>query len=116
MSGTMSAMSTALPRMRAATVTWSGVLTGIPVPFSIRTRISATMLSATKKKIVGGRIARISSPTFAARFLIVANARLLLFHHRFDPSRAHRLPQHGVVSFTLIGIGDREGRHGLVEG
>src|SRR5206468_1724230 len=68
--GNMSAISTALPRMRAPTATWIGVLTGIPVPFSISTRTTATRPRVMKKKIVGGITARNSSLTFSDSLLI----------------------------------------------
>src|SRR5258708_31377423 len=61
----MSASNTDLPRTRAATVTAAEVEGAIPVPFSINTRMKATMCRATKKKIVGGSIARNSSLIFA---------------------------------------------------
>src|SRR5438477_5379641 len=50
----MSAINTALPRMRAATATDIEESGEIPVPFSINTRTNATICKATKKKIVGG--------------------------------------------------------------
>src|SRR5260370_34228606 len=57
----MSAINTALPRMRAATATDIEVSGEIPVPFSINTRTNATICRATKKKIVGGSNAKNSS-------------------------------------------------------
>src|SRR5215471_17568567 len=71
MNGSKSAISTALPRIRAARVTCNGVLTAIPVPLSIKTRISATMWSATKKKIVGGSSASNSSFSFVESLLML---------------------------------------------
>src|SRR5207237_6788257 len=59
--GSMSAISTALPRMRAATAIEMEEDGAIPVFFSINTRTNATMCSATKKKIVGGSNANNSS-------------------------------------------------------
>src|SRR6266576_4027638 len=53
-SGSMSASNTALPRMRAATAIEMEEDGATPVPFSINTRINATMCKATKKKMVGG--------------------------------------------------------------
>src|SRR5438093_9365758 len=50
----MSAIKTALPRMRAATAIEIEEDGEIPVPFSINTRKNATICKATKKKIVGG--------------------------------------------------------------
>src|SRR5438874_10195193 len=50
----MSAIKTALPRMRAATAIEIEEDGEIPVPFSINTRTNATMCKATKKKMVGG--------------------------------------------------------------
>src|SRR5438132_6014266 len=50
----ISAISTALPRMRAATAIDIVESGEIPVPFSINTRTNATICKATKKKIVGG--------------------------------------------------------------
>src|SRR5215470_2010115 len=41
---------------------------------------------------------------------------LWLFHEGFYPSRAHRLPQKCMVTFTLIGVSDRKCSNGLVEG
>src|ERR1700737_4820836 len=57
----MSAINTALPRMRAATATDVEDSGEIPVPFSINTRTNATICRATKKKIVGGSNAKNSS-------------------------------------------------------
>src|SRR6266446_9136764 len=59
--GSMSAINTALPRMRAATATEIEVSGETPVPFSINTRTNATICKATKKKIVGGSNAKNSS-------------------------------------------------------
>src|SRR5881392_1000890 len=50
----MSAISTALPRIRAATAIEIEDVGEIPVPFNINTRTNATICKATKKKIVGG--------------------------------------------------------------
>src|SRR5207248_7862487 len=50
----MSAINTALPRMRAATAIDIEDNGEIPVPFNINTRTNATICKATKKKIVGG--------------------------------------------------------------
>src|SRR5690349_11993369 len=66
MTGSMSAISTDLPRTSAANVTDTDVPTEIPVRSSISLRMIATRWSATKKKIAGGSIALISS-------LIIAN-------------------------------------------
>src|SRR5215471_9434694 len=66
MKGSRSASSTALPRIRAATATDIDVLAAIPVLLSIKTRISATICKATKKKMVGGIMATNSSFIFAA--------------------------------------------------
>src|SRR5207244_7109881 len=52
--GSMSAINTALPRMRAATAIEIEEDGASPVPFSINTRTNATICKATKKKIVGG--------------------------------------------------------------
>src|SRR6266480_3947256 len=52
--GSRSAISTALPRIRAATAIEIEEDGATPVPFSISTRINATICRATKKKIVGG--------------------------------------------------------------
>src|SRR6266513_2017112 len=52
--GSRSAISTALPRIRAATAIEIEEDGAIPVPFNISTRINATICKATKKKIVGG--------------------------------------------------------------
>src|SRR5215510_16512270 len=71
MSGSKSATSTALPRIRADRVICNGVLAAIPVPLSIKTRISATSWSMTKKKIAGRSIARNSSFSFARSLLMV---------------------------------------------
>src|SRR6266480_7741995 len=56
--GSMSAINTALPRIRAATAIEIEDVGEIPVPFNINTRINATMCKATKKKIVGGSNAK----------------------------------------------------------
>src|ERR1700730_7497108 len=61
----MSAINTALPRMRAATATDIEDSGEIPVPFSINTRTNATICKATKKKIVGGSNAKNSSLSLA---------------------------------------------------
>src|SRR6266480_4894711 len=53
--GSRSAISTALPRIRAATAIDIEDSGEIPVPFSINTRTNATICKATKKKMVGGR-------------------------------------------------------------
>jgi hypothetical protein len=55
MMSSMSAIKTALPRMRAAIVTETEDITGSPVPLAISTRMNATMWRAMKKKIVGGK-------------------------------------------------------------
>src|SRR5205823_11390948 len=52
--GSRPAISTALPRIRAATAIEIEEDGATPVPFSINTRINATICKATKKKIVGG--------------------------------------------------------------
>src|SRR6266496_5115407 len=52
--GSMSAINTALPRIRAATAIEIEEVGEIPVPFNINTRTNATICKATKKKIVGG--------------------------------------------------------------
>ena len=70
MIGSMSAISTALPRMRAATVIETVVTGASPVPLSVSERTSETMCSATKKKIVGGSIARNSSLILAVTVLM----------------------------------------------
>src|SRR5205823_4241291 len=57
----MSAINTALPRIRAATAIEIEDVGEIPVPFSINTRTNATICRATKKKIVGGSSAKNSS-------------------------------------------------------
>src|SRR5882757_5923968 len=57
----MSAINTALPRIRAATAIDIEDRGEIPVPFSISTRTNATICRATKKKIVGGSNAKNSS-------------------------------------------------------
>jgi hypothetical protein len=78
MNGSKSAISTALPRIRAASVTDNDERTGRPVPLSIKTRISATMWSATKKKIVGGSSASNSSLSFLDSLLMLRLIRLVL--------------------------------------
>src|SRR6266498_4476432 len=52
--GSMSAIKTALPRMREATAIEIEEDGASPVPSSIKTRINMTICSAMKKKIVGG--------------------------------------------------------------
>src|SRR6266480_3036787 len=52
--GSRSAISTALPRIRAATAIEIEEDGATPVLSSINTRINATICKATKKKIVGG--------------------------------------------------------------
>jgi len=70
MNGSMSAMSTALPRISAAIVIETEVVGASPVPLSISTRMNATTCRATKKKIVGGRISRNSSLILADSVLM----------------------------------------------
>ena len=48
------------------------VPTEMPVPFTIRLRMSATMCSAMKKKSVGGMSASISSLTFSDILLMAS--------------------------------------------
>src|SRR6266403_4666480 len=60
-SGSMSAIKTALPRMREATAIETEEDGAIPVFSSINTRTNATICKATKKKIVGGSSAKNSS-------------------------------------------------------
>src|SRR2546430_14671354 len=62
----MSAIKTALPRMRAATAIEIEEVGEIPVPFNINTRTNVTICKATKKKIVGGSSAKNSSLSFAS--------------------------------------------------
>jgi hypothetical protein len=76
MIGSMSAISTALPRISAAIVTETEVVGEMPVPLSISTRTYATMCRATKKKIVGGRISRSSSLILADSLLMALQSWL----------------------------------------
>ena len=71
MNGSKSATSTALPRSRALSVTCHEVLSVIPVPLSIKARISATRWSMRTKKSVGGSSARNSSFSFVAMLRMV---------------------------------------------
>src|SRR5207237_5781732 len=59
--GSMSAINTALPRIRAATAIEIEEVGEIPVAFNINTRTNVTICKATKKKIVGGSSAKNSS-------------------------------------------------------
>src|SRR5437899_12478548 len=68
--GSMSAIKTALPRMREATAIETEEDGFSPVPSSINTRINMTMCSATKKKIVGGSSSKNS-------FLSVVNSLVI---------------------------------------
>src|SRR5260221_14680062 len=63
----MSAINTALPRMRAATATDIDDSGEIPVPFSINTRTNATICRATKKKMAGRGNAKNYSLTLGHR-------------------------------------------------
>src|SRR5215475_9110040 len=66
MGGNMSAINTALPRISDA-IAIDMVDKGWKcVPLAINTRINVTKCSATKKKIVGGRIAKNSSLIFSS--------------------------------------------------
>src|SRR5437762_11938781 len=79
--GSRSAISTALPRIRAATAIEIEEDGATPVPFSINTRTNATICKATKKKIVGGSSSKNS-------FLSVADSLVMeLSWH--EPCRFH---------------------------
>src|SRR5271165_3749509 len=70
MNGNASTIKTALAMVSAATVTTSEDAIGIPVPVSIRCRISTMMCNATKKKIVGGMSSAISFLTSETNLLM----------------------------------------------
>src|SRR5262249_29440586 len=70
MNGSMSEMSTDLPRIRAATAIETVDSGASPVPLTINTRTNATTCRATKKKIVGGSTAKNSSLSFEVTLLI----------------------------------------------
>src|SRR5436309_14782374 len=74
----MSAIKTALPRMRAATAIETEEDGAIPVPSSIKTRINMTMCSATKKKIVGGRSLKNSSLSLVDSLVMELNCMSLI--------------------------------------
>src|SRR5882724_2707484 len=69
----MSATSTALPRIRAATAIEIEEVGEIPVPFNINTRTNATICKATKKKIVGGNSSNSSFLSVVDSLLIELN-------------------------------------------
>src|SRR6266576_461198 len=71
--GSMSAIKTALPRMREATAIETEEDGASPVPSSIKTRINMTICSATKKKIVGGSSAKNSSLSLLDRLVMELN-------------------------------------------
>src|SRR5947207_4864797 len=90
-SGSMSAIKTALPRMRAATAIETEEDGAIPVPSSIKTRINMTMCSATKKKIVGGRSLKNSSLSLVDSLVMELNCHeSYRFHDLF--SHLFRMP------------------------
>src|SRR5262249_44959185 len=70
MNGSMSEMSTDLPRMRAATAIETVDSGASPVPLTINKRTNATTYRATRKKIVGGSTAKNSSLSFKVTLLI----------------------------------------------
>src|SRR6266446_157696 len=70
----MSAINTALPRMRAATATEIEDSGEIPVPLSINTRTNVTICRATKKKIVGGSNAKNSSLSLVDSLVMELNS------------------------------------------
>src|SRR6266487_1140015 len=79
--GSISAINTALPRMRAATAIDIVDSGEIPVPFSINTRTNATICRATKKKIVGGSSAKNSSLSLVDSLVMELNYdESYLFH------------------------------------
>src|SRR5437867_1037848 len=86
--GSMSAINTALPRIREATAIEMEEDAAIPVPFSINTRINATICKATKKKIVGGSSSKNS-------FLRVADS-LVIELNSDESYRFHGLFAHSV--------------------
>src|SRR5215475_9099605 len=70
MNGSMSEISTDLPRIRAATAIETVDSGASPVPLAINTRTNATTCRAMKKKIVGGSTAKNSSLSFEVTLLI----------------------------------------------
>src|SRR5271155_3831461 len=85
MNGSRSAITTALPRIRAATAIWTMELAGMPVPLSIRTRISAIRERVNRKKIVGGMSATTSSLIFADSLLMASDPSVVALHRRREP-------------------------------
>src|SRR5260370_38628414 len=83
--GSMSAINTALPRIRAATATDIEPSGEIPVPFIISTRTNATICKATKKKIVGGSSAKNSSLSLVDSLVMELN-----WSYRFHGSCSFR--------------------------
>jgi hypothetical protein len=78
----MSAISTALPRINEA-IAIDIVDRGWKFePLAINTRINVTRCSATKKKIVGGRIAKNSSFSFSSILCIGLLLSVQLVHHK----------------------------------
>src|SRR5216110_1834973 len=71
--GSMSAINTAFPRMRAATAIEMEEDGAIPVFFSINTRTNATICKATKKKIVGGSSSKNSFLSVVASLVMELN-------------------------------------------
>src|SRR6266581_5018301 len=90
----MSASKTAFPRMRAATAIEMEEDGAIPVPFSIKTRINATICKATKKKIVGGSSSKNS-------FLSVVDSLVI----ELNCDESYRF--HGSCSFRFVVSTDR---------
>src|SRR5437660_7675404 len=87
--GSRSVINTALPRMRAATAIEIEEDGASPVPFSINTRINATICKATKKKMVGGSSSKNS-------FLSVVDSLLI----ELNCDESYR--SHGSRSRTLL--------------
>src|SRR5437870_5376383 len=101
MNGSMSASRTDLPKIRAATAIEIDEYGETPVPSSINTRTNMTRCSATKKKIVGGRILKNSS------FSLVISG---VFLSASDGNRQ----QEKLIADGFHGVGIGEGtNHGL---
>src|SRR2546423_4912529 len=81
----MSAINTALPRISAATAIDSVDNGSKCEPLAISTRINVTICSATKKKIVGGRIAKNSSFSFLSILCMAFLCSVQLVQHEIDP-------------------------------
>src|SRR5215469_15974391 len=102
MAGTISAIKAALPRISAATAIDVVDIGSKCDPLAIRTRIKATRWSATKKKIVGGRIAKNSSLSFVNSLDIALNCERVRRRQVPKPHRARKLLAMGFLRLATL--------------